>query len=265
MRDNFHARAQIAARAFFLPLFSRPPSRAMEPHAAARRDLEHQFRTAEGRPGRPVRRRTGPGRPVPAGDQVPRGRVPAPGLHRHGPAAPGDQRPEGLARRGHRLAPADRGRAALDVCREGHARGRLGVVVEGVEIQNFYVPAGGDVPDRAENPKFDHKLDFFERLTADWSPRATRRRRWLIAGDLNVAPGEIRRLEPPLHVQVVSHTPVEVEAMAAAAGAAGAFIDLVREARPSRKSWPPGGATAPPTSAPRTVACGSTTSGSRRA
>ena len=29
-----------------------------------------------------------------------------------------------------------------------------------VELHNFYVPAGGDVPDRTENPKYGHKLDF---------------------------------------------------------------------------------------------------------
>jgi len=53
----------------------------------------------------------------------------------------------------------------LDVCREGHAR-CVSAVVEGVEVQNFYIPAGGDLPDRALNPKFDHKMDFYERLTA---------------------------------------------------------------------------------------------------
>ncbi len=55
--------------------------------------------------------------------------------------------------------------APLDVCREGHAR-CVGGVVAGVEVQNFYIPAGGDIPDRALNPKFDHKMDFYERLTA---------------------------------------------------------------------------------------------------
>ena len=36
-----------------------------------------------------------------------------------------------------------------------------------VEIQNFYIPAGGDIPDREVNAKFDHKLDFYEKLTAE--------------------------------------------------------------------------------------------------
>src|SRR5438067_11059888 len=49
---------------------------------------------------------------------------------------------------------------ALEVCREGHARS-VSAVVAGVEIQNFYIPAGGDIPDRSVNPKFDHKIDFY--------------------------------------------------------------------------------------------------------
>ena len=63
---------------------------------------------------------------------------------------------------------------ALDVCRERHAR-CVGVMVDGVEVQNFYIPAGGDVPDRAVNPKFDHKLDFYERLTAEMAGRDRQR------------------------------------------------------------------------------------------
>src|SRR6516165_7451558 len=59
---------------------------------------------------------------------------------------------------------------ALTVCREGHARA-VSARVAGVEVHYFYVPAGGDEPDRAANPKFDHKLDFFERLTGEMAQR----------------------------------------------------------------------------------------------
>ncbi len=89
--------------------------------------------------------------------------------------------------------------AGLDVCREGHAR-CVSAKVAGVEIQNFYIPAGGDVPDRAINPKFDHKLDFYEKLTAEMAaPRSQgaagpRRRPERRAG-------RERRLEPQIHVQ----------------------------------------------------------------
>jgi exodeoxyribonuclease-3 len=33
-----------------------------------------------------------------------------------------------------------------------------------IRIHNFYVPAGGDEPDREINPKFAHKLDFIEEM-----------------------------------------------------------------------------------------------------
>jgi len=36
----------------------------------------------------------------------------------------------------------------------------------GIELHNIYVPAGGDIPDPDENPKFKHKLQFLDELTA---------------------------------------------------------------------------------------------------
>ncbi|WP_397421781.1 exodeoxyribonuclease III [Phenylobacterium sp.] len=125
----------------------------------------------------------------------------------------------------------------LDVCREGHAR-CVGVKVAGVEIQNFYIPAGGDIPDRVENAKFDHKMDFYEKLTAEMarrdpgSPLA-------IVGDLNVAPGEFDVWNHKHMSKVVSHTPVEIEAFRALEASLG-FIDLMREATPEPEklaSW----------------------------
>lgn len=125
----------------------------------------------------------------------------------------------------------------LDVCREGHAR-CVGGVVEGVEIQNFYIPAGGDTPDRAANPKFDHKLDFFEKLTADMARRDPKAP-LVIAGDLNVAPGEHDVWNHRFMLKVVSHTPAETEAMGRLKDSLG-FIDIVREAIPDPQklfSW----------------------------
>ncbi|MDQ2861431.1 MAG: exodeoxyribonuclease III [Pseudomonadota bacterium] len=126
---------------------------------------------------------------------------------------------------------------ALDVCREGHAR-CVGGVVAGIEIQNFYVPAGGDTPDRAENRKFDHKLDFFERLTREMSRRDSKAP-LVIAGDLNVAPGENDVWNHKFMSKVVSHTPPEIAALAALKDSLG-FIDLAREAIPEPEklfSW----------------------------
>ena len=125
----------------------------------------------------------------------------------------------------------------LDVCREGHAR-CVSARIAGVEVHNFYVPAGGDIPDRTVNPKFDHKLDFYERLTAEMAGRDPKAP-LAIVGDLNVAPGEYDVWNHRYMSKIVSHTPVEVEAMAQLKAAAG-FIDLVREAAPEPQklaSW----------------------------
>ena len=126
---------------------------------------------------------------------------------------------------------------ALSICREGHAR-VVGAIMQGIEIQNFYIPAGGDVPDRAENPKFDHKLDFYEKLTAEMAARDPKAP-LVIAGDLNVAPGENDVWNHRFMLKVVSHTPPEIAAMAALKDSLG-FIDLAREATPEPEklfSW----------------------------
>lgn len=125
----------------------------------------------------------------------------------------------------------------LDVCREGHAR-VVGAKVAGVEIQNFYIPAGGDIPDRELNPKFDHKLDFFEKLTAEMARRDPKAP-LAIVGDLNVAPGEFDVWSHRQMSKIVSHTPIEIEAMARLKASVG-FTDLVREAIPDPQklfSW----------------------------
>jgi exodeoxyribonuclease-3 len=118
---------------------------------------------------------------------------------------------------------------ALPVCREGHARAVSGKVA-GIEVHNFYVPAGGEAPDRAANRKFDHKLDFLERLTGEMRRRDPADP-LVILGDLNVAPGEHDVWNHRYMSRVVSHTPVEVQAMAALKASLG-FIDLAREMIP---------------------------------
>lgn len=125
----------------------------------------------------------------------------------------------------------------LDVCREGHAR-CVGAKVVGVEIQNFYIPAGGDIPDPEVNPKFAHKLDFFARLTAEMSKRDPRDP-LIVTGDLNVAPGEFDVWSHRQMSKIVSHTPVEIAAMEALKASAK-FIDVPREAIPEPEklfSW----------------------------
>jgi exodeoxyribonuclease-3 len=80
----------------------------------------------------------------------------------------------------------------------------------GIRLENVYVPAGGDVPDRVLNRKFAQKLDFVERMTR-WSEKL--REPTLIVGDFNIAPLECDVWSHKALLDVVSHTPIEVEAL----------------------------------------------------
>lgn len=125
----------------------------------------------------------------------------------------------------------------LTLCREGHAR-VVSARVAGVEIQNFYIPAGGDLPDRALNAKFDHKLDFLEQLALALRARDPQDP-LAVVGDLNVAPGENDVWSHRQMLKVVSHTPQEVAALRAVQDALG-FIDLPRAVVPDSEklfSW----------------------------
>lgn len=100
--------------------------------------------------------------------------------------------------------------ATDDFCREGHCR-QLRVEFEnGLELHNFYVPAGGDVPDPKLNPKFDHKLDFLKRMIKAFGKRKDGASKPVVlVGDLNVAPLEHDVWSHKQLLNVVSHTPVE--------------------------------------------------------
>lgn len=94
----------------------------------------------------------------------------------------------------------------------------------GIVLHNVYVPAGGDIPDRAANPKFAQKLDFLSRMT-DWS--AINREPSILVGDLNIAPLPEDVWNHKALLDVVSHTPVEVEALEALRQSHG-WVDLGR-------------------------------------
>jgi exodeoxyribonuclease-3 len=93
----------------------------------------------------------------------------------------------------------------------GEAR-HIGVrLPNGVRLENVYIPAGGDIPDREANPKFGQKLDFLGRMTR-WSEAL--REPTIIVGDFNVAPLDCDVWGHKELLNVVSHTPIEVEALA---------------------------------------------------
>ena len=108
----------------------------------------------------------------------------------------------------------------------GEAR-HIGVEVVGKDmfVENVYVPAGGDIPDREQNVKFGQKLDFLERMTrwADVVDKPT-----LIVGDFNIAPLESDVWSHKQLLKVVSHTPLEVETLQRFKDAHG-WTDIGRE------------------------------------
>ena len=93
-----------------------------------------------------------------------------------------------------------------------HLLVRVGAPSGPVDIHDFYVPAGGDVPDPASNPKFAHKLAFVDEAALHFASAGTGTRTVLV-GDLNIAPGEHDVWSHRQLLDVVSHTPVETAKM----------------------------------------------------
>ena len=121
-----------------------------------------------------------------------------------------------------------------DFCSVGHAR-HIAVELEAggapLKLHNFYVPAGGDEPDAAINPKFAHKLDFLDEMTEWIKSERIADGRVVLAGDLNIAPLEQDVWSHKALLSVVSHTPIEVEKLAAVQ-AAGPWVDALRKFTP---------------------------------
>jgi exodeoxyribonuclease-3 len=116
----------------------------------------------------------------------------------------------------------------------------ISVVFEnGVELHNFYVPAGGDIPDTVLNPKFAHKLDFLREMSAQFGRQSDRSRPVILVGDLNVAPLENDVWSHKQLLDVVSHTPIET-GLLGEVKAAFDWIDVTRSFVPEGEkiySW----------------------------
>jgi len=99
------------------------------------------------------------------------------------------------------------------------------ITADGVRIDNFYVPAGGDVADPYENPKFAHKLQFIDDMTQHFL--ANRPKQQILVGDLNIAPLAEDVWSSKQLLKVVSHTPIETDALKKLI-AKGGWHDAVR-------------------------------------
>ena len=119
---------------------------------------------------------------------------------------------------------------SVDFAAMGHARHVAARLPNGVVIHNCYVPAGGDIPDRAQNEKFGQKLDFLTDMRDAF--RADAPARSILVGDLNIAPREDDVWSHKALLKIVSHTPVEV-AHLADTQEAGKWVDITRQDIPS--------------------------------
>ncbi len=108
----------------------------------------------------------------------------------------------------------------------GHARHIAGRLENGVTVHNFYVPAGGDEPDRDKNEKFGQKLDYLTEMRDYFRARAPQKS--ILVGDLNIAPREDDVWDHKKLLKIVSHTPIEVDHLAEVQEA-GAWVDVTRQ------------------------------------
>lgn len=106
----------------------------------------------------------------------------------------------------------------------GEARHVGATLPSGARIDNVYIPAGGDIPDRELNSKFGQKLDFLARMT-EWSMSLDSPT--ILTGDFNIAPLESDVWNHKALRDVVSHTAIEIETLARLQAAAQ-WVDLGR-------------------------------------
>jgi exodeoxyribonuclease-3 len=112
-------------------------------------------------------------------------------------------------------------------CDREDCRHAIAELPGGIELHDVYVPAGGDVPDPEENPKFAHKLRFLDELALWFSAHRRHGKPMVLVGDLNIAPLENDVWSHKQLLGVVSHTPVEVEKLGRLQRS-GEFVDAVR-------------------------------------
>ena len=110
---------------------------------------------------------------------------------------------------------------AVDDCRH------LAADIGGFRITSLYIPAGGDKPDPAANPKFAHKLRFLDEVTTWLAAQGPETPPQILTGDFNVAPLVTDVWSHEKLKRVVTHTDVERERLIHMKRAAG-WVDVAR-------------------------------------
>jgi exodeoxyribonuclease-3 len=126
----------------------------------------------------------------------------------------------------------------INWCEKGDARHIETVFDNGLMLHNFYVPAGGDIPDIVLDEKFAHKMNFITEME-NWSHELPKNGKYILVGDLNIAPLETDVWSHKQLSKVVSHTPEECRALNSVKEAHN-WIDVMRHFVPEPEqlySW----------------------------
>ena len=126
--------------------------------------------------------------------------------------------------------------STLDFAGLGHARHIAAQLANGITIHNFYVPAGGDEPDREKNEKFDQKLNYLAEMRDHFYKNTPEKS--ILVGDLNIAPLPEDVWDHKKMAKIVSHTQDEIDHLEAVK-IAGNWVDVIRKDIPTEKlySW----------------------------
>ena len=98
-----------------------------------------------------------------------------------------------------------------NLCAKNDTRHIAVKLINGLTIHNFYVPAGGDIPDPELNDKFAHKLSFVTEMKQKLKHSSNA----VILGDFNIAPQEHDVWSHKALSNIVSHTAIEIEKLTA--------------------------------------------------
>ena len=103
-------------------------------------------------------------------------------------------------------------------------------IFDDIEINDLYIPAGGDIPDPVLNLSFAHKLTFMDDISEYFENHKNElmSKKMILCGDFNVAPSENDVWNHKQLLKIVSHTPIEVERLTRLFNSLN-FVDAVRE------------------------------------
>jgi exodeoxyribonuclease III len=102
-------------------------------------------------------------------------------------------------------------RVAKNDCRHIEVEMTVKGFTKPLRIHNLYIPAGGDIPDPILNDKFAHKLGFVDDVADFFAKNYNPQDPMIVLGDFNIAPLEHDVWSHKQLLDVVSHTPIEVE------------------------------------------------------